>query len=321
MSAVLGLDIGASSVKAAIVALEDSWRIVDRLTVVDIQSRTFAELRTAVEIIADEALRRAPEVTAVGVSTTGSASADDIVISSGFYRGYSGVNWLAILCAHTGGRISVGRVLNDGRAAAYGCYLADARARGRHLVHFVVGTGIGGGMVVDGHLFNGAHNFAGAYGHIRVDPSGTMPCVCGGRGCVETVAAAPAIARTASELGIVLKEPGGRGVRELGTLARAGSEEARQAFRAAGEWLGIAIGSVANVCDPDIVTIGGGVVAAAQDGAGGNYFVAAAAAAAPTMVIPRIAEHLTVVEGSLLNDAALIGAAALAAEAVAAAPG
>jgi glucokinase len=317
---VLGLDIGASSVKAALVAHDHSWRIIARLATVDIHSRTFEELRSVVEAIVDEALRREPAVTAVGISTTGSASASDIVISSGFYAGYSDVHWLDILQEHTGGHITVTRVLNDGRAAAYGCFLADARARGRHLVHFVVGTGIGGGMVVDGRLFNGAHNFAGAYGHVKVNPDATMRCVCGGTGCVETYAAAPAIARAASELGIILAEPGGRGVRELGGLARAGSEAARQAFRVAGEWLGIAIGSVANVCDPEVVTVGGGVVAAAQDGDGGNWYVAAAAATAPAMVIPRIAERLTVVAASLLNDAALIGAAALAGERAAADP-
>ena len=318
MSVVLAIDIGASSVKAALVAHDQSWRIIARLPTVDIHSRTFDELRAAVEAIVDDALRRETAMTAVGISTTGSASAADIVISSGFYAGYSDVNWLDILRDHTGGQVTVTRVLNDGRASAYGCYLADARARGRHLVHFVVGTGIGGGMVVDGRLFNGSHNFAGAYGHIKVDRSATTPCVCGGTGCVETYAAAPAIARAASELGISLEEPGGRGVRELGGLARGGSEAARQAFRAAGEWLGIAIASVANVCDPEIVTVGGGVVTAAQDGDGGNWYVAAAAATAPAMVIPRIAEHLTVVEASLLNDAALIGAAALAGERAAA---
>src|SRR3712207_7894064 len=60
------------------------------------------------------------------------------------------------------------------------------------------------------------------------------------------------------------------------------------------------------------VTVGGGVVAAARDESGGNWYVDAAAAAAPGLVIPRIAERLTVVEASLLNDAALIGAAACA---------
>jgi glucokinase len=312
---VLGVDIGASSVKAALVD-PHAWRVAERLPSIDIHSRTFPELRSAVERIVGDALALEPALQRVGISTTGSANPQEVVVSSGFYSGYENVRWLDILHACSGGRIDVATVLNDGRAAALGTYLADDRGRGRNLVHFVVGTGIGGGMVWDGLVFNGAHNFAGAYGHIKVDPENRATCVCGGRGCVELFAAAPALARFASARGLVLAERAGRGVRELGTLARGGSETAREVFEAGGRWLGVAIACVANVCDPEIITIGGGVAAAARDATGGNPYVAAAAAAARGMVIPRIADHLLVVEASLLNDAALIGAAARAAGAV-----
>lgn len=312
MSPVLGIDIGASSVKSALVASDaDDWRIEERLPTIEIHTRTFDELRAAVIATATRALASASTLSAAGISTTGSASRDGIVISSGFYSGYAGVDWSDILRSASGGRIERTHVLNDGRASAYGCYLADDRARGRDLVHFVIGTGIGGGMVTGGQLFHGSHNFAGAYGHIKVDPGETARCVCGGTGCVELYAAAPAVVRHALALGVPLSFEDGRGVRELGERATGGDESAREAFRAAGRWLGIAIGSVANVCDPEMVTVGGGVVAAARDGSGGNWYVDAAAAVAPRQVIPRIAEHLTVVEASLLNDAALIGAAAL----------
>lgn len=312
MDHLLAIDIGASSVKAAIVRSQ-RWEISHRLSSIDIHDRHFDELRAAVEMTASVALELDPSISAVGISTTGSASVDDVVISSGFYSGYQNVRWLDVLAPVSDGRIRVVRVLNDGRAAAYGTYLADRHACGQHLVHFVIGTGIGGGMVVGGTVFNGTHNFAGAYGHIKVDPNDQRKCVCGGRGCVELYSAAPAIARSAIERGLTLTYADGRGVREVGALARAGSEAARDAFRSAGRMLAVAIGGVANVCDPACVTLGGGVVAAAQDGQGGNWYVDAAAAAAPAMVIPRIAEHLRVVEASLLNDAALIGAAAWAA--------
>jgi glucokinase len=311
-SSVLAIDIGASSVKAALIE-SGAWRVAHRLPAVDIAERTFSELRGAVERIVHDSMALEPALQRVGISTTGSANAHDIVISSGFYSGYANVDWLEILRPSTGGRIQVATVLNDGRAAALGTYLADARATGTNLVHFVVGTGIGGGMVWDGALFNGAHNFAGAYGHIKVNPTSGLTCVCGGRGCVEMFAAAPALVRLAGERGVQLGERGGRGVRELGELARGGSDVAGEILESAGRWLGVAVACVANVCDPDVVTIGGGVVAAARDAAGGNPYVEAAAAAARTMVIPRIAEHLMVIEASLLNDAALIGAAARAA--------
>jgi glucokinase len=316
---VLAIDIGASGVKSALIDVP-SWSIGYRFPTADIHKRTFDELRSAVEHLLAEAIAVEPALQRVGISTTGSAGHDDVVISSGFYAGYQNINWLEILRPASRGRIRVARVLNDGRAAAYGTYLSDRRANNQHLVHFVVGTGIGGGMVSGGVLFNGSHNFAGAYGHIKVDTESTATCVCGGRGCVELFAAAPAVARLAAERGIQLQEPGGRGVRELSALALAGSEPAREAFQHAGGWLGVAIACVANVCDPAIVTVGGGVVAAAQNGSGGNWYVDAAARAARGMVIPRIAEHLTVVEASLLNDAALIGAAALSAAAAFPAP-
>jgi glucokinase len=310
---VIAVGIGASSVKAAI--LDAHTRdVANRLPMVEIHARTFSELRSVVEQIVTDAMALDPVLQRIGISTTGSVSQDDVVMSSGLYSGYQNVNWLEILRTSSGGRIQVARVLNDGQAAAYGSFLADTRAKGQHVVHFVVGTGIGGGMVSDGVLFNGSHNFAGAYGHIKVEPEAAARCACGGRGCVELFAAAPAVARFASERGVALAEAGGRGVRELGSLARAGAQPAQDAFRTAGRWLGVAVACVANVADPAIVTIGGGVAAAAQDGAGGNWYVEAAAIAARGMVIPRIAEHLTVVEASLLNDAALIGAAARAAE-------
>jgi glucokinase len=309
---VLAIDIGASSVKAAVIDVSD-WRVAHRFATVPIHERTFAELRSAVAGIVHDALALAPTLRRVGISTTGSANAQDVVISSGFFSGYANVSWLDILHSSSDGRIEVATVLNDGRAAALGTFLADARVAGRNLVHFVVGTGIGGGMVWGGALFNGAHNFAGAYGHIKVDPGSEMTCVCGGRGCVEMFAAAPALARLAAERGLTLCERGGGGVRELGVLAQSGSHVAREIFVSAGRWLGVAVACVANVCDPDVVTIGGGVVAAARDSDGRNPYVEAAAIAARSSVIPRIADHLVVVEASLLNDAALIGAAARAA--------
>lgn len=311
-SPVLAIDIGASSVKAALIDTA-TWRVAHRVPAIEIADRTFAELRAAVEQIVHGAIHVEPSLERVGISTTGSANPQDIVISSGFYSGYANVNWLEVLQRATSGRIRIVTVLNDGRAAALGTCLADTRAAGKNLVHFVVGTGIGGGMVWGGELFNGAHNFAGAYGHIKVDPDSDVRCVCGGRGCVEVFAAAPALAREAAARGVVLAAQDGRGVRELGELARSGSGAAREVFEAAGRRLGVAIAAVANVCDPEIITIGGGVVAAARDASDANPYVEAAANAARTMVIPRIADHLMVVEASLLNDAALIGAAARAA--------
>jgi glucokinase len=313
-SAALAIDIGASSVKSAIVTREPDWQLVERFDTMPVPVRTFASLSEVVIAAAKRAIAARPDLCRIGISTTGSVSPDNIVLSSGFYQGYERADWRRVLGDACGSRVEAVRVMTDGRAAAWGSYLADTRARGTNVAHFVVGSGVGGGLVVDGAPFNGTHHHAGAFGHIKVTPAPTPVCVCGGRGCVELFAAAPAVRRYAAA-----RMPAGdaalANMHALARAARGGSEPAQDAFREAGRWLAIAIGAVANVVDPEFITVGGGVVAAADvtgDGSGGNWYVDAAAAAAPALVTPRIGEHLKVVAGSLLNDAALVGAAALA---------
>jgi glucokinase len=239
------------------------------------------------------------------------------VISSGFYAGYELADWNAILSTACDTTFDAVRVVTDGRAAAWGSFLADRKARGTNVAHFVIGSGVGGGLVINGAPFNGTHHHAGAFGHIKVTADATPVCVCGGRGCVELFAAAPAVLRLAAAR-LPAGDPALADMYALAKAAREGSDGAREAFREAGRWLAVAIGAVANVVDPEFITVGGGVVAAAEmtaDGSGGNWYVDAAAKAAPAMVTPRIGDHLKVVTGSLLNDAALVGAAAMAMDA------
>jgi glucokinase len=276
-----------------------------------VTSRAFAPLRTTVIDTVRRARAAAPDVRHVGISTTGSVDASGIVLGAGFFEDYAQVSWKAVLDeAEPGANLAVS-VTNDGRAAAWGTYLEDAVARGCSLAHFVVGTGIGGGVVVHDRLLHGAHNFAAVLGHLRVTDEATQPCVCGRQGCVELFAAAPALLRRARAAGVSAEATAS--VPALAAAARGGDAAAREAFRAAGAWLGRAVSLVANVLDPAVVTVGGGVLAAADDGDGGNWYVEGAAASAAALAHPRIAPRLQVVRASLLNDAALVGAAALAA--------
>ncbi|MEZ5319288.1 MAG: ROK family protein [Vicinamibacterales bacterium] len=309
---ILAIDIGGSSVKSGLVLPGGGrWRLVERFEPLPVTERTFKPLRALVVSAAARALEVAPELSVVGISTTGSATPDNVVLGAGFFEGYQDIIWKAELDDAIPGRQWEVRVVNDGRAAAWGTYLEDERARGLSLAHFVVGTGIGGGLVVHGQLVHGAHNFAGVLGHLRVTREETAPCVCGRQGCVELFAGGPAVLRDAAANGA---GPAAESVLRLADAARQGSVVAREAFRTGGAWLGQAIALVANILDPEVVTIGGGVVAAADYDAGGarNWYVDAAADAAREAALPRIAARFTVLRASLLNDAALIGAAALA---------
>jgi glucokinase len=144
-------------------------------------------------------------------------------------------------------------LVNDGHAFA----LAESRvgaARGsRDVICIVCGTGIGGGLVVDGHLHLGVDDRAGEIGHHTVVLDGP-PCECGNRGCLEMLAGARAIARAA----------GRASFDEVVPAARAGDQSARQALADAGRMIGTAIANLTIFLAPERVVVGGGVAEAAD---------------------------------------------------------
>lgn len=120
-----------------------------------------------------------------------------------------------------------------------------------------VGAGIGCGLVVHGRVVSGAYGVAGEIGHLSIDPAGPL-CHCGNRGCVEAIAADPAIVRAVREAtGIPVADAA-----EALRLAHGGDPGAREVYARAGEAIGRAIGSVANLFGPERVIISGeGLVA------------------------------------------------------------
>jgi glucokinase len=144
-------------------------------------------------------------------------------------------------------------LVNDARAFT----LAEARlgaGRGcRTLLGVTLGTGVGGGIVVEGRLHLGAWGVAGEVGHQTVLPDGP-PCGCGNRGCVEALARADVLARLA---GRATAEEVYAGVRE-------GDERCREAVATVAEYLGIALANVVTVLGPERVVVGGGIAAAGE---------------------------------------------------------
>ena len=166
----------------------------------------------------------------------------------------------------------------------------------------VVSTGIGGGLVLDGAPYDGRTGNAGHVGHVVVEPDG-VPCTCGGRGCVETVASGPHLARWARENG--WDAPPDADAKELADAANRGDPVALQAFRRGTTALAMAIASVAAVCDLDLVVIGGGV---AKSGA---LLFDPLREALTTYAGLDFIRGLRVVPAELGGDAGLVGAAAL----------
>ncbi len=159
-------------------------------------------------------------------------------------------------------------LLNDARAATLG-ELVFGHGRGvRTMVFFGLGTGVGGGVVVDGKLRLGPLGAAGEIGHQTIVPDGLL-CGCGNRGCLETLASGPAITAEGVRLLLggtapKLHELCGGDVTKvspanMAAAALAGEATTRAALQRAGEWLGIGVANLVSALHPELVVIGGGV--------------------------------------------------------------
>lgn len=183
-----------------------------------------------------------------------------------------------------------------------------------------VGTGIGGGLILNGAPFRGSIGAGAELGHITVDLDGP-PCQgqCPNNGCLETLASGTALGREGrriageqpdSALGRALAD--GREITGalITELAHDGDAAAIEALRLIGTNLGVGIASYLNVFNPDVVVIGGGVLAA------GELLLAPARAEAARRALPTMAQHARIVPAHFGAEAGLVGAAALAFEGV-----
>jgi glucokinase len=160
---------------------------------------------------------------------------------------------------------------NDANCATLGEWWIGAARGGRHVVGITIGTGIGGGLVLDGRLFHGASDVAGEIGHTTVDVTGRR-CKCGNYGCIEAYASAPAIAERAREalehgetstISLLVNGDLSRiTARVVYDAAKGGDPVALEIVREAAKFLGAGLANLLNIFNPDVVVIAGGVTAA-----------------------------------------------------------
>jgi glucokinase len=207
---------------------------------------------------------------------------------------------------------------NDANAAAWAEYRFGAGRGSSVMVCITLGTGIGGGLVINGQLFRGTYGMAGEWGHMISVPGGQR-CECGNRGCWEQYASGNALVREARELARsnspvayrLLEMVGGDPDKITGPLvteaALQGEPNAVELLADVGSWLGQGIANLAAALDPDLVVIGGGVSAA------GNLLLQPAQAAFDRTLTGRgYRPQAQLVLARFRNDAGLIGAADLA---------
>ncbi len=200
---------------------------------------------------------------AIGAALAGLVGLDGVVLRSPNAPGLEGVDVAARLVAATGIPVVVD---NDANCVA----VAAATLRRepvRDLVAITLGTGIGGGFIVDGRLVRGSRGFAGEPGHMVVDPAGPL-CPCGQHGCWERYASGSGLEALAAEA--VSKGRGDDLVGPDGTIdgegiiaaAAAGSPQALAVLEEFGAWFALGVANLINLLDPAVVVIGGGITAA-----------------------------------------------------------
>lgn len=209
-------------------------------------------------------------------------------------------------------------VENDANLAALGENWKGSGNRSDNLIAITLGTGVGGGIIVNGSILNGVNGMAGEIGHITVEPGGVL-CTCGRMGCLETVASASAISRIATEkvnskpesktkLAELYKQNGNLSAKDVFDLAAEKDTVALQIVNHIANVLGMAIANAATLINPSRIVIGGGVSKA------GDVLLSPLKEAYSSYALPRVNKASEFVLAELSNDAGVFGGAYLVME-------
>lgn len=307
---ILALDYGGTKLSSALLRLGDStWSALKRLPSPPNHDAIY-EQRTMLQMAHELMAGRKPD--AIGVSFGGPVlQSQGRVILSHHIPGWEDTPLAAQLQAEFGTPVAVA---NDANVGALGEWRFGA-ARGCASVFYVtVSTGVGGGWVLGGRIYDGADGMAGEIGHNVVNPSGAS-CVCDKRGCVEAEACGPAIARAARQQ-LAARPSDGAGLRAMvsgnidavtalhvAQAAQAGDALALEVLDHAACMLGKGIGGAINLMNPERVVIGGGVTKS------GERWWRLVRETARYNVLPQI--RVDIQPAALGDDAPLWGAVAL----------
>ena len=219
---------------------------------VDVNGEVLAEVRYPTPPVAElmpllaDMFHELGGTTALGIGVPGLITPEGVVKASPNMPGAFNVPVGPQLREQLG--ISV-HVENDATMAAFGEWKAGAARGAENAVMVTLGTGIGGGIVMSGKLQRGANGFAGEIGHMVVQHEGEL-CVCGRRGCWERYASGSALRMLS----------GGMSGEEVFAEASSGDSHAQSVVATFADWVAVGLASLTNICDPEVIVIGGGVV-------------------------------------------------------------
>lgn len=260
-----GVDIGGTTIKMGF--FETSGKLLDKWEIVTNKENNGKSILSDVAHAIDNKLAQESIskdlVQGIGIGVPGPVNSSGVV-NGCVNLGWGVVNVVEELSALTGMTVKAG---NDANVAALGEMWQGGAKGSCDVIMVTLGTGVGGGIIVDGKIVAGSHGAGGEIGHITVNDDEIEPCNCGQYGCLEQYASATGIVRMAKrKLAKTAEDTSLRRIKEEERTAKFIFDEAKAGDRIAGELveelgtiLGGALSNIACVADPEVIVIGGGV--------------------------------------------------------------
>lgn len=307
----LAFDLGGTNLRCAVVTRDGE---------IELEDRALTEGERGVDVVIDHMVELIESIAAradldsnisIGVAAPGPLDPHEgIVRFSPNLPGWTNIPLRSMLESRTGRKVYLG---NDANSASLGEFYFGSAKDVHHLVYVALGTGLGGGVISNGILIDGAHGLGGELGHTCVNMDGPR-CSCGASGCVEAYCSGWAIARDGEALvrsgrGDAIrdsaKDPEEIDARAVGAAADAGHEGALLILERAGTALGVGLANFANIFNPDMIVIGGGLARV------GDPLLQPAERAFRSYALPAISDTVTITGSSLGTKTGIFGAAAL----------
>ncbi len=311
---VISIDLGGTKMLSAL--MDDQFRVRDSIKLKTPQTTDGDEILDLMADSVRDLLKSADlspaDILGVSVGVPSAVNFTDGVVLSATNIGFENYPLRDRLSAATGVPVLVD---NDVNAGIYGEFLRGAAAGKRNIIGLYPGTGIGGGMVLDGRLYRGAKGGAGEMGHMIIQSGGRL-CGCGRYGCLETLASKTALAKDLVQLAATGKAPSI--LEKVGsdyTLIKSshikkaidsGEEAVIDLVNRAADFLGIGMANYVNIFNPEVIVLGGGLIEKL-----GNSFVQRAEASMRSNAMPVLLQDVEVKIAKLGDDSVITGAALL----------
>lgn len=299
---VIGVDLGGTNLRTALVSQNGDVadKVKEPTRASDGHAKVVQKLIENIKLQQDRALRDGIKIAAVGVGAPGVIHAETgVVVKSPNFPDWNNLPLKKELEIALALPVSIE---NDANAAALGEQWRGAGRGLASMIFLTLGTGVGGGIVLDGRIWPGADGMAGEIGHMTIIPDGRK-CGCGNTGCLEMYASSRGIVMTYQErsarLQVITSE-------EIYQAARDGDALAGDVMNDMGRLLGIGIANLINIFNPEMIVIGGGVKDAWP------LFMEAVREEIKKRAFEYPAARTQIVPSVLGDDAGMIGAAALA---------